>query len=174
MFVQHRLLLGSTRPPETARPRQVLPTQQPLRSLAKERASQPNSASDDFSKLPYRRRQVITTFPFGSAVDRSILDKQSVSSNPPVFAFLLFCFFFFLLYVSSNPPVSAFFFFLLLYCCCTVVHTWWVRGLLLVDEFFCCVLCFTAVPDTTYCCTCLLYTSPSPRDQRGSRMPSSA
>ena len=26
----------------------------------------------------------------------------------------------------------------------------------------------------TRCCTCLLYTSPSPRDQRGSRMPSSA
>ena len=26
----------------------------------------------------------------------------------------------------------------------------------------------------TYCYTCLLYTSPSPRDQRGSRMPSSA
>ena len=24
------------------------------------------------------------------------------------------------------------------------------------------------------CCACLLYTSPSPRDQRGSRMPSSA
>ena len=27
---------------------------------------------------------------------------------------------------------------------------------------------------STYCITCLLYTSPSPRDQRGSRMPSSA
>ena len=26
----------------------------------------------------------------------------------------------------------------------------------------------------TFLCTCLLYTSPSPRDQRGSRMPSSA
>ena len=26
----------------------------------------------------------------------------------------------------------------------------------------------------TWACTCLLYTSPSPRDQRGSRMPSSA
>ena len=26
----------------------------------------------------------------------------------------------------------------------------------------------------TFCQTCLLYTSPSPRDQRGSRMPSSA
>ena len=31
---------------------------------------------------------------------------------------------------------------------------------------------FGPSPDTTY--TCLLYTSPSPRDQRGSRMPSSA
>ena len=27
-----------------------------------ERASQPNSASDDFSKLPSRRRQIITAF----------------------------------------------------------------------------------------------------------------
>ena len=27
---------------------------------------------------------------------------------------------------------------------------------------------------STIMCTCLLYTSPSPRDQRGSRMPSSA
>ena len=37
-----------------------------------------------------------------------------------------------------------------------------------------------AVPDSIMlivapgCCGCLLYTSPSPRDQRGSRMPSSA
>ena len=30
------------------------------------------------------------------------------------------------------------------------------------------------VPLTEYLPTCLLYTSPSPRDQRGSRMPSSA
>ena len=32
----------------------------------------------------------------------------------------------------------------------------------------------TALPTTEYTQTCLLYTSPSPRDQRGSRMPSSA
>ena len=31
-----------------------------------------------------------------------------------------------------------------------------------------------AAPDVTVAKTCLLYTSPSPRDQRGSRMPSSA
>ena len=30
------------------------------------------------------------------------------------------------------------------------------------------------VPQCGYCQSCLLYTSPSPRDQRGSRMPSSA
>ena len=30
------------------------------------------------------------------------------------------------------------------------------------------------VDDPSLSCTCLLYTSPSPRDQRGSRMPSSA
>ena len=30
------------------------------------------------------------------------------------------------------------------------------------------------VPEGRRCFTCLLYTSPSPRDQRGSRMPSSA
>ena len=39
---------SATRSPETAQPRQVPPTQQPSRSPAKERASQPNSASDDF------------------------------------------------------------------------------------------------------------------------------
>ena len=32
----------------------------------------------------------------------------------------------------------------------------------------------TSVRATPICTTCLLYTSPSPRDQRGSRMPSSA
>ena len=32
----------------------------------------------------------------------------------------------------------------------------------------------TAGPDGAKCLDCLLYTSPSPRDQRGSRMPSSA
>ena len=102
---------GATRSPETARPRRVPPAQQPSRSPVKERASQPNSASGDFSKLPSRRRQVNTTFPFASAVERSILDNQSVSSNPPVSAFLLF----FLLYVSSNPPVCYLYKFLL-YC----------------------------------------------------------
>ena len=76
----------------------------------------------------------------GSAVERSILDKQSVSSiTPPCFC----CFFVFFSanpkYVGSNPPVPAFlllfFSAVLLYCCCcTVVNTWWVRGLL-VDGF---------------------------------------
>ena len=55
MFFQHRLFQGATGSPETARPRQVPPTQQSSRSPAKERASQPNSASDDFSNLPSRR-----------------------------------------------------------------------------------------------------------------------
>ena len=32
----------------------------------------------------------------------------------------------------------------------------------------------SGLPDTVPGATCLLYTSPSPRDQRGSRMPSSA
>ena len=52
MFFQHRLFQGATRSPKAARPRQVPPTQQPSRSPAKERASQANSASEDFSKLP--------------------------------------------------------------------------------------------------------------------------
>ena len=101
---------SATRSPETARPRQV-PTQQPSRSPAKERASQPNSASDDFFKVALPETEsnhYITSNDFllaHSAVERSILDnKQSVSSNPPVSAFLLL----FLLYVSSNPLVSAF------------------------------------------------------------------
>ena len=33
---------------------------------------------------------------------------------------------------------------------------------------------FSATDDVTITMACLLYTSPSPRDQRGSRMPSSA
>ena len=33
---------------------------------------------------------------------------------------------------------------------------------------------FSQFYNTGRCCPCLLYTSPSPRDQRGSRMPSSA
>ena len=77
-------------------------------------------------------------FILGSAVERSILDKHSVSSNPPVHA----CFFFFLLLlrfffsctrVQIHLSASQFDIFLLScctneYCCCTVVHTWWVRG----------------------------------------------
>ena len=35
-------------------------------------------------------------------------------------------------------------------------------------------LVFETFPDVALIKTCLLYTSPSPRDQRGSRMPSSA
>ena len=128
---------SATRSPETARRRRVPPTQQPSPSPAKERASKPNSASDDFSNLLSRRRQVITTFPFGSAVERLILDKQGVSSNPPVSAFLLFFLLFFLLYVSSNPPVCFLFLYfsavllyvqvLLLYCT-HMVGSWVVVG----------------------------------------------
>ena len=73
-----------------------------LQHWAKTFVQQPNSASDDFSKLPYRRRQVINTFPFGAAVDRSILDKQDVSSIfHPVAAVWLFFFF------SANPKVVS-------------------------------------------------------------------
>ena len=85
--------------------------------------------------------------------------------------------FFFLLtpiMVVKTPLSSAFlllfFSALLLHClmyCCT---QWWIRGLLMLDGFFYCVLRFTGV-HTWYC---LLYTSPSPRDKRQSRMPSSA
>ena len=38
----------------------------------------------------------------------------------------------------------------------------------------CCVLLSIALGFVLYLPACLLYTSPSPRDQRGSRMPSSA
>ena len=102
---------------------------------------QPNSASDDFSKLPSRRRQEISTFAFGSAVERSILDRASVQIPHHVCCF----FFSFLLltpstrYASSNPPVPAFLLFFisavllyyLLYCCTQL----WVSGLLM-DGFF--------------------------------------
>ena len=91
-----------------------------------------------FFKVALRDTTVIS---FGSAVERSILDEQSVSSNPPVYAFWLL------------------FFSAVLLCCCNIVHTWWVMGGLLVGGWY---------------YYCLLYTSPSPRDKRQSRMPSSA
>ena len=90
------------------------------RSPAKERPSQPKSASDDFSKLPSRRRQVITTFPFGSAVERSVLDRASVQI-PPSLLFFFFCSFIFQLYMSSNPPVYLLVFFV--FFCCPAVRT---------------------------------------------------
>ena len=91
---------------------------------------------------------------------------------------------------------------LLLCCCCAIiVRKMWVHGVG-VGCFFSDVCCAvlplywyqvrrTAAVDTTYCWTstrwlggsvqgcvhvlvCLLYTSPSPRDKRQSRMPSSA
>ena len=144
----------ATRCPETARPRQVPPTQQPWRSPAKERASQPNSASDDFSKLRSRRRQVITIFPFGSVVERSILDKQSVSSNPPVSSFLLFFFAFFSAVGKFKSPCLFFIVIrricllyctyirvLLLYCCTHMVGSWVGGGewlFLLCTVIYCC------------------------------------
>ena len=139
MFFQHRLLPGATRSPETARPRQVPPIQQPSRSPAKERASLPNSASDDFSKLPSRRRQVITTFISfrlsGRALDSGQVERQFKSPCLCIFAFF---FLFFLLFVSSNHPVCficLYFSSVLLYvgvqlfCCCThMVDSWVVVG----------------------------------------------
>ena len=117
---QPRLFQGATQSPETARQRQVPPTHQPSRSPAKERASQPNSVIDYFSKLPSRRRQVIITFYVGSTVERSILDRASVES-----------------------PCLCVFAFFLLYCRTITVHTrggfvgWWID--------FPALLCCTAV-----------------------------
>ena len=129
MFFQHRLLLGATRSPETARPRQVVPTQQPSRSPAKERASQPNSASDDSSKLPSRRRRVFTTSSVGSTVERSILDRASVESPCLcVFAFFsaVLLYYYCTHMVGSWMLADGLFCCTLLYCCNTIVHTWWV------------------------------------------------
>ena len=73
----------------------------------------------DFSKLPFRRRQVLTTFPIGLEVKRSILDMQSVSSKPPVSAFLLIFSFFSAVREFKRPRplfISIFF-------CCTAVRT---------------------------------------------------
>ena len=131
----------SRAPPDPPRPhdRAKSPTQQPSRSPAKERASQPNSASDDFSKLPSRRRQVITTFISfrlsGRALDSGQVERQFKS---PCLCFFAFFFLFFLLFVSSNHPVCficLYFSSVLLYvgvqlfCCCThMVDSWVVVG----------------------------------------------
>ena len=138
MVFQHRLFQGATRSPETARPRQVPPTQQPSRSPAKERASQPNSASDDFSKLPCRRRHVRHCISFwlsGRALDPGRAERQFKS---PCLCFFAFFVAFFSAVREFKPP-SAFDFDIFLlycctyeYCCCTaVVHTvgsWVVVG----------------------------------------------
>ena len=137
MFFQHRLLPGATRSPETARPRQVPPTPQPCRSPAKERASQPNSASDDFSRLFSRRRQVITTFSVGSTVERSILDRASAES--PRLCVLAFFSAAVLLYVlllyTRGGIVGSWLFYRTLLYCSTMVHASWVMGRYLL---FCC------------------------------------
>ena len=130
MFFQHRLLPGATRSPETARPRQVPPTQQPSRSTPTERASQPNSASDDFSKLLSRRRQVITTLFVDSTVERSILGSASVE--------------------SPRLCVFAFFFCCSTAVCTIIVHTWWDRGLLM-DRLFCCTPLYRCTSSETAC-----------------------
>ena len=121
----------ATRSPETARPRQVPPTQQSSRFPAKERASQPNSASDDFSKLPSRRRQVITTFPFfGSAVERSIVDLV-LAERQFKYPCLCFSFSYFsaaLLYVRV----------LLLYTHGRFVGCWWMSFYAVYCVLHCC------------------------------------
>ena len=85
----------------------------------------------------------------GGALDSGQAGRQFKS--PSVF----FLFSFLSAVRKFLPPVCFSFYIFLPYCCTydycssTVVHTWWVRGLL-VNDFFFCVLCFTAVPGTTY------------------------
>ena len=61
----------------------------------------------------------------GSAVERTILDKQSVSSNPPVSAFMLF---------FSATAV------LLLYDCTHMVGSWFVGWWMGFSAVYCCAL----------------------------------
>ena len=84
-----------------------------------------NTVSDDVSKLPSRRRQGIIAFPFGSALEPSILDKQTVSSNTRLCCFRLFCFPAVCWLEFSCPCIFYLFFsaVLLYYCCCTIVRT---------------------------------------------------
>ena len=84
-------------------------------------ASQPNSGSGDFSKLPSQSRQVITTLSVGSTVERSTLDRASVQSS--CLCVKLFAFF-------SAVVV------LLHFSCTHMVGSWVV----LVDGLFCCTL----------------------------------
>ena len=126
---------SAARSPDTARPRQVPPTQQPSSSLTKERASQPNSASDDFPKLPSRRQVITTFFFFGSAVERSNLDLVQAERQ---FKSPCLCVSF-----ISFSAVLRYVRVLLLYTHGRFVGLW--------------------VLFAVYC-VCLLYTSPSPRD----------
>ena len=116
-----------------------------------------NSASDDFSKLP-ASNHYISFWLSGRTLDSGQAERQF---KPPCLRFFAFVCIFSAVVREFNSLCLRFIFILTYYCkyeyCCfTVVHTWWVRGLLVVDEFFCCVLCFTAVPCTTYCCTAVI------------------
>ena len=61
----------------------------------------------------------MTTFLIGLEVKRSILDKQSVSSNPPVSAFLLLFSIFSAVRKFKRPRLL----FISLFFCCTAVRT---------------------------------------------------
>ena len=89
-------IVFNTGTPEPMRSCQAPPTQQPSRSPAKERASPPNSPSEDFRKLASRRRQVITIFSFGSA-GRALDSVSTGQGFKPrllsTFSFFFPCFF---------------------------------------------------------------------------------
>ena len=131
MYFQHRLFQGATQSPETARPRQVPPTQQPSRSPAKERASQPNSASDDFSKLPSRRRCVISTFLGwlnGRALDSGQTERQLNLACLCVFAFFFPCCTAVLLLNTHGGIVGCWWIGFSAALCCTAVRWYTHRG----------------------------------------------
>ena len=143
----------SRAPPGPPRPRDRSKSHphsvQPSRSPAKERASQPNSASDDFFKLPSWRRQVITTFPFGSAVVALESGQAEPQFKSPCLCFFAFFLFLFSAVREFKSPCLCFFAFsfFLLYCCTAVVLLLYTHG-----GFVGWLMGFSAV-----CCASLLY-----------------
>ena len=122
---------GSRAPPDPPRPRDR------AKSYPHSSPRDPSERTGVAAKLSERRffkfnPPETTTFPFGSAVERSILYKPSVSSNPPISVSSLFFVFFSAVREFKCP-------------CLLFLSTWYIFRL----------YCWTY---EDYCCSLVLYT----------------
>ena len=139
MFFQHRLLPGATRSPETARPRQVIPSyHSPTHTAAH---GIPGDRTGVAAKLGERRFFKVTLpetarnhYIFCWLNGRALHSGQAER--------------------QLNLPSLRFRFFFCSTAVCTIiiVNTWWDRGLLM-DRFFCYTLLYCCTSSETACDT---------------------